>query len=165
MPGRVNQGSSQEHVMQRKIIPGVIDGRQALCCLPPTAMAHEAATMMHERQVGAVMVVTDAQLLGIVTERDLVFRLLAEGRDARATPLAEIMTRAPQTLRPDDSALDALDRMRVGRFRHLPVIDAGKIVGIVSIRDLYEAVRQTLQEELRSAESLIYGEQYGLAAT
>jgi CBS domain-containing protein len=151
--------------MQRRIIPGVIDGEQALCCLPPTATAHEAALMMRERRVGAVMVVVQGRLLGIVTERDLVFRLLADGRDPRVTALAEIMTRDPETLRPDDSALDALDKMRTGRYRHLPVVDGGEIAGMVSIRDLYEAVRRSLEEELQSAESLIYGEQYGLAAT
>lgn len=151
--------------MRRQIIPGVIDGKQALCCLPPEAMAHEAALMMLERRVGAVMVVEGGSLKGIVTERDMVFRLLAKELDARATSLAEIMTPDPETLASGDNALVALDKMRVGWYRHLPVVDGGAIAGMVSIRDLYEAVRAMLEEELRSAESLIYGEQYGAAAT
>jgi CBS domain-containing protein len=151
--------------MRRTIIPGVIDGEQALCCLPPDATAFEAATLMRERRVGAVMVVEGGRLKGIATERDLVFRLLAEGRDARATKLAEIMTADPETLSSDDSALVALDKMRAGRYRHLPVVDGDRISGMVSIRDLYEAVRLSLQEDLQSAESLIYGEQYGTAAS
>jgi CBS domain-containing protein len=151
--------------MKRRIVPGVIDGEQALCCLPPDATAHDAATLMRERRVGAVMIVDGSRLLGIVTERDLVFRLLAEGRDARGTRLAEIMTAGPETLSPGDSALDALQKMLDGRYRHLPVVDGSRICGIVSIRDLYEAARLTLQEELRSAESLIYGEQYGATAS
>lgn len=150
--------------MKRQIIPGVIDGEQPLCCLPSMATADEAAKLMRERRVGAVMIVEQGRLEGIVTERDLVFRLLAEQLDGRATHLAQIMTRDPETLRPDDSALAALDRMRAGHYRHLPVVDGGEIAGIVSIRDLYETVRRSLEEELHSAESLIYGEQYGLAS-
>ena len=148
--------------MKRQIIPGVIDGQQALCCLPPTATAHEAALMMRERRVGAVMVIVKGRLEGIVTERDLVFRLLAEGSDAQQTSLADIMTERPQTLTPQDSAIDALNMMRKGHYRHLPVMDGGEVCGMVSIRDLYEAVRQALEEELHGAEQLIYGEQYGV---
>jgi CBS domain-containing protein len=120
--------------------------------------------LMRERRVGAVMVVEGGKLNGIVTERDLVFRLLADGRDPRTTKLAEIMTADPETLTPDDVALAALDKMRAGRYRHLPVVDGDQIAGMVSIRDLYEAVRLSLEEDLHSAETLIYGEQYGTAA-
>lgn len=151
--------------MQREIIPGVIDGRQALCSLARTATALEAAELMRERRVGAVMVIEGGRLLGIVTERDMVFRLVAAGRDPAATRLGEIMTANPETLSPDDSAVDALDKMREGRYRHLPVLDDGTVVGMVSIRDLYEAVRVALEEELHSAETLIYGDQYGAVST
>jgi len=148
--------------MQRKIIPGVIDGQQALCCLGPEATAREAAEVMRERRVGAIMVVEHGGVLkGIVTERDLVGRLLAEGRDPAATRLDDIMTANPETLRPDESALDALRKMQAGRYRHLPVLDGNDIVAMVSIRDLFEAVRSSLEEELHSAETLIYGETYG----
>jgi len=150
--------------MEQTIIPGVIDGEQVLCCLPGTATAEEAARMMRERQVGAIMIVSEGRLEGIVTERDLVFRLLANQRDPTATLVSAIMTYDPETLRPGDSALAALDMMRLGRYRHLPVVDGESIVGIVSVGDLYEAVRQTLEEQLQSAETLIYGEQYTLAA-
>ena len=147
--------------MQRKIIPGVIDGQQALCCLPPDATAREAAHMMLEAHVGAVMVVDHGRLVGIVTERDMVYRLLAVDREPTATPLSTIMTADPETLSPDDSALDAFDKMRNGRYRHLPVLRGGEVCGMVSIRDLYEAVREMLAEDLHSAETLIYGEHYG----
>lgn len=151
--------------MQRRIIPGVIDGQQALCCLPPAASVREAALMMRERRVGAVMIVDHGRLLGIATERDLVFRLLARDRDPTATTLAEIMTEQPETLSPDDSAIIALEKMRAGRYRHLPVLRGEEVCGMVSIRDLYEAVRQSLEEDLHNAEALIFGEQYGLAAS
>lgn len=150
--------------MQRKIFPGVIDGQQALCCLSPDSTAREAAHVMGERRIGAVMVVEHGVLKGIVTERDLVGRLLARDRDPETTRLAEIMTADPETLAPADSALHALEKMRVGRYRHLPVLDGGAVVGMVSIRDLFEAVRRSLEEELHTAETLIYGEPYGTSS-
>lgn len=147
--------------MQRNIIPAVIDGKQELCSLPPDATAQQAARLLRDRHVGAVLVVDGRRLVGIVTERDLVFRLLAPGREAADTRLADIMTASPETLAPDDTAAEALEKMRKGRYRHLPVLDGDQLVGMVSIRDLYEAVRATLQEQLKSAEALIYGDQYG----
>ncbi len=147
--------------MQRQIIPGVIDGQQALCTLPSDATAQAAAELMAERRVGAVMVVEHGRLLGIVTERDIVFRVVAKGRTADATTLAEVMTPRPETLSPQDSAVAALEKMQAGRYRHLPVLRDDEVCGMVSIRDIYEAVRHHLQEELRGAEALIYGDQYG----
>jgi CBS domain-containing protein len=150
--------------MRRTVIPGVIDGCQALCCMPKESTAQDAAMMMREHRVGAAMVMEGGRLIGIVTERDLVNRLLAMGGDARTTRVGELMTGDPETVAPDDPALLALDRMRSGHYRHLPVLRDHEVCGMVSIRDLYEAVRQGLEEELTSAESLIYGEQYGIAA-
>lgn len=149
--------------MKRTIIPGVVDGHQQLCCLPGSATALEAAIAMRDQRVGAVMVVEGGELRGIVTERDLVTRLLAEGHDPARTCLAAIMTPGPMTLKPDDTAKEALDRMESGRYRHLPVLDGERIVGMVSIRDLFDAVRRSLEEDLHAAETLIYGEQYGMA--
>jgi CBS domain-containing protein len=148
---------------QMRIIPDVIDGQQALSCLSRDATACDAARVMRERRIGAVMVVEHGRLLGIVTERDMVTRLIAEGRSPKETPLGEIMTPDPETLRPDESALDALNKMQAGRYRHLPVVDDEGICGMVSIRDLFEAVRRALEDELHSAETLIYGETYGVA--
>lgn len=150
--------------MQCKIIPHVVDGRQVLCRMTRDATALEAAQTMRERRVGAVMIVEGGRLVGIATERDIVFRLVAAGGDPATVRLGEIMTADPETLGPDDSAINALDKMRAGRYRHLPVLDGDEIVGMVSIRDLYEAVRAVLEEELQSAETLIYGEQYGAVA-
>ena len=147
--------------MQRRIIPGVIDGQQALCTLPPEATAAEAADLMLARRVGAVMVVEHGRLVGIVTERDLVFRLLACSLQPAETKLATLMTPDPETLGPDDTAVAALEKMLAGHYRHLPVLRGDELCGMVSIRDIYEAVRHMLEEELKSAESLIYGEHYG----
>ena len=150
--------------MRRTIIPGVIPNDQELNFLGPQATARDAARLMRERRVASVMVMQGGRLAGIVTERDLVFKLMAEAGDADTTTLVEIMTARPVTLGPNDSVLDALDKMHAGRYRHLPVVDGERVCGMVSIRDIFTACRRALEEDLHTAESLINGEQYGAMA-
>jgi len=147
--------------MNRQIVPDVISGEQALCCLSASARVQEAAELMEDRRIGAVIVMDGGELKGILTERDLVFRVMAKGGDPKTTVIENVMTARPQTIGPKDSAGAALDLMRKGRYRHLPVLDGTELIGIVSIRDLYEAVSSGLEEDLKSAESFIYGDQYG----
>lgn len=147
--------------MQRRIIPGVIDGQQALCTLPPEATVQAAANLMAERRIGAIMVLEGNRLCGIVTERDIVFRVVAKGLPAETTLLAAVMTADPETLTPHDTAMAALEKMQAGRYRHLPVLKGEEVCGMVSVRDIYEVVRAMLQEELQNTEALIFGNQYG----
>ena len=102
---------------------------------PPETTVGKAAELMADRNVGAVMVVEHERLVGIFTERDVVFRVIAQGRDVQATRLAEVMTTAPLTVDPDKSYGHALLIMYENGFRHVPVIENGKPVGIVSSRN------------------------------
>jgi len=106
---------------------------------PITASANSsvsaAARMMKKHHVGAVMVVDDGRLTGIFTERDAVFRVLAEGRDPATTHLSEVMTAAPRTIDADKAVGHALMMMYDGGFRHVPVVDHGKPIGMISARD------------------------------
>ena len=120
--------------MERRIVPDVI-GQQQLVMLPSTATVREAAICMSERQVGAVLVTRDGALEGIFTERDLLHRVVAPGRDPNGTRLVEVMTKNPDTIEADDYAIEALSRMSERGYRHLPVLDQGRLVGIVSRRD------------------------------
>jgi CBS domain-containing protein len=95
----------------------------------------EAAGLMKRSQVGAIIVVERGRLAGIFTERDALFRVIAEGRDPQATRLADVMTRDPQTIAPDKPLGHALHMMYEGRFRHVPVVENRKPLGIVSARD------------------------------
>jgi CBS domain-containing protein len=109
------------------------------------------------------MVGEGTTLTGIFTERDLAFKIVAAGRDPDKVRLAEVMTKNPDTLRPDDTAHDALQRMSKGGYRHLPVVDGGKVVGMVSTRDIYGAVLRELEDELHDREAFIQGTAgYGL---
>ena len=104
--------------------------------LRETATVQSACAAMRDARAGSV-VVTDAagRLTGIFTGRDAVVRVLAEGRDAATTPLGEVMTRAPMTLKPEQSAIDALRLMWDGGFRHVPLVRDGRILGVVSRGD------------------------------
>ena len=144
--------------MHLTIVPDVVKG-QDMVDLPASATALQAARLMVDRDTAAVVILDDAgQLIGIVTERDLTRRVLAQGRDPATTSLESIMTRNPDTLSPLDSALDALELMNVRRFRHLPVVDGSKVVGMVSIRDLYATVKAKLEEDIRETEAFAFGD-------
>ena len=120
--------------MPHRTISEIIENQQLLA-LPSTTSVSEAAERMRRQKVGAVAVVADGRLVGVFTERDALFRVVAEGRDARTTPLAEVMTRDPQTIHPAKPFGHALHMMFEGGFRHVPVVEDGRPVGIVSARD------------------------------
>lgn len=115
--------------------------------MAPEATVAAACAAMHQRRVGAVLVVDDAgRLLGIFTGRDAV-RCLAEGCDAAHTPLRQVMTREPVTLSPHHHAIEALRLFKDGGFRHLPVCEGGKVCGIVSRYDFRAHEHARLDEE------------------
>lgn len=132
---------------QRKIIPDVI-GKQQLLELPETASVRDAAVRMRDRQVGAVLITRGSNLDGIFTERDVLNRVVAVGRDPDRTPLSEVMTRDPQTIGPDELAVDALRYMCEGGYRHLPVVENGQLVGIVSRRDFLGEEMAAVEDEI-----------------
>jgi CBS domain-containing protein len=114
-------------------VASVIEPRKLVVAAPRTSVA-EAARLMRENQVGAVLVVDAERLVGIFTERDAVYRVMAAGGAPAATPLAEVMTRDPVTVAPDETFGYALLLMHEHGFRHLPVVEDGRPVGVVSAR-------------------------------
>jgi CBS domain-containing protein len=148
--------------MKMKIVPDVI-GKQNLILVSPDTTVRDAAKLMATHKIGAVMVGEGTTLIGIFTERDLAFRVVAGGRDPDKVKLAEVMTPKPDTLQSDSTAHNALERMSQRGYRHLPVVDHGKLVGMVSIRDIYGAVLRELEGELHDREAFIQGSAgYGL---
>jgi CBS domain-containing protein len=94
-----------------------------------------AAQLMKLRRVSALLIVENGRLAGIFTERDALFRVMAEGRDPAATRVADVMTPNPRTIAPDRPFGHALHLMYEGGFRHVPVVDHGAPIGVVSARD------------------------------
>jgi len=113
----------------------IIKDQKILTCKAETTVT-EAACLMEQNQSGALMIVQDGRLVGIFTERDALFRVIAKGRDAKATQLAEVMTHDPQTIQPDKSFGHALHLMYEGSFRRVPVVDNGRPIGMVSTCDV-----------------------------
>lgn len=132
--------------------------------LPPSASVQTAAKLMTQHNVGAVMVVEKAKLIGIFTERDMVNRVVAEGLGPEKTPLQRVMTRNPITLEIGESVTTALEIMNKFSFRHLPLLDRGQLVGMISIRDLFSAVHEELKSDIEQKQAFIFGEVYGMAA-
>ena len=116
----------------------VLDRRSdELISLPASASVAEAAAVMAEREVGAVLVMTeDGLVAGIFSERDLLVRVVADGLDPKATTLSLVMTRDVKFVTPGTSSEAALALMHLHRFRHLLVIDGPRVHGLVSMRDL-----------------------------
>jgi CBS domain-containing protein len=111
--------------------------RRLVVSLPPSACVHEAACVMTRANCGSVLVIDSAtSLVGIVTERDLMTRVLAKALDPATTPLSSVLTPNPRCIGPDTKVADAVLMMIERGFRHLPVVaEGGKILGVFSVRD------------------------------
>jgi len=121
----------------------------------PQTSVSKAAKLMARRKVGAVMVVEDHRLVGIFTERDAVFRVIAPGRDSRTTRLAEVMTTAPKTVDPDKSFGYALLLMHENGFRHVPVVENERLIGVVSARDALDPDLEEFVSESQRREHIL----------
>jgi len=133
-------------------------GMDQLYSVPASSMVEEAVELMADKEIGAVVVSTEDQLVGgIFTERDLLNRVVRAGLDPRRTPLSLVMTREVRFVTPGTTLEAALALMYVHRFRHLVVMDGPHIHGIVSMRDpAYHLIRHgegRLEAEIRSAGS------------
>ncbi len=114
----------------------------------------EAARLMAADKVGALLIVEKGQLIGIFTERDILNRVVAANLDPDKTQLAGVMTRAPQTIRPDRPVSHALHMMYEGGFRHMPVAENGVPLGMISIRDALGQELTEFESELERRDTL-----------
>ena len=141
--------------MPIRTIRSLLAGRTANTAAKTTTVA-EAAALMRSRRVGSLLVCDGPKLIGIFTERDALYRVLGQGLDPATTALEHVMTPQPQTINPDEPFRRALQIMYEGGFRHLPVVEFGRPLGMVSVRDaldedLYEMhlaleQRETMRE-------------------
>jgi CBS domain-containing protein len=120
--------------MPDRAIRSIIEDQQPVTVSSEITVA-TAARLMKQHHIGAILVTEGGGLAGIFTERDALFRVVAEGRDPQATQLAEVMTPNPRTIAPDRPFGHALHLMYEGEFRHVPVVEDGRPLGMVSARD------------------------------
>jgi CBS domain-containing protein len=144
--------------MAHRSIRSIIE-QQEVITAPESMTVSAAARLMKDKQVGAILIMDEGRLTGIFTERDALFRVVAESRDANTACLAEVMTRNPRTIHPDKPFPDALHLMHEGGFRHVPVVENGRPVGMISARDalgpeledfIYELLRQEQAQDVLS---------------
>jgi CBS domain-containing protein len=123
----------------------------------PDASVYDAIRQMAERGVGALLVMEGERLAGIVSERDYARKVILEGRASRETPVADIMTADLVLASPDQGVEHCLATMTAHRVRHLPVVQAERVVGMVSIGDLVKAVIADQQHTIEELERYIAG--------
>jgi CBS domain-containing protein len=117
----------------------------------------QALQLMRDHRVRAVLVVDDNKLVGIVTQGDCAIKVLLPGKDAKATVVSEVMTRDPMTVRPADPLEACMGLMANRGFRHLPVLDGGKLVGVVSVGDVVKDQVRQMGEQIGFLETYIKG--------
>ncbi len=136
-------------ILERKPIAGVETVREQ------TTMS-ELVHRLTEKRIGAVVVVDAAQMLcGVISERDVIKGLAPTAELCLKDPVAEHMTREVVVAQPSDSAVSVLEKMTAGRFRHMPVLDNGALVGLVSIGDLVKHRIEMLQRDNEALEEFI----------
>lgn len=135
-------------------IRSVMEQKKLVTASPDTTVLR-ASEMMARRKVGAMLVVENDRLAGIFTERDALFRVMAKRLNPATTPLADVMTSSPVTVTPDKSFGYALVVMHDNGFRHLPVVEDGKLVGIVSARNALDPDLEEFVSESRRREQIV----------
>lgn len=111
-------------------------------------MVVDALRQMRDNRVRSVLVIDDGALVGIVTQGDCAIKVLLPGLDAKHTPVSQVMTANPVTVKPDDRLEGCMAMMAARGFRHLPVLDGGKLVGVISIGDVVKNVIQDLERNV-----------------
>jgi CBS domain-containing protein len=111
--------------------------------ISPTATVYDAIAEMARRQVGALVVLAGGRLVGIVSERDYARKVILQGRSSKETQVQQIMTPCPITVAPPDTVDECMRIVTEKRIRHLPVVDCGEVIGMISIGDLVKTIIST----------------------
>jgi CBS domain-containing protein len=131
-------------------------GNQIFSVTPQDSVLH-AIEMMATRHVGALLVMTHGNLIGIISERDYARKVILKSRSSHDTPVADIMTSPAISVVPEDTIHRCMQLMTDGKFRHLPVVSGGRVVGMLSIGDLVKAVIKDQTEHIQQLERYIAG--------
>lgn len=126
----------------------------------PDNSVFEAIEKMADKNIGALVVVEDGKLVGIITERDYRNKVILKGRTSKTTKVKEIMSSDPITIEPSDSVETCMALMTNRKFRHLPVLEEGRLCGVISIGDLVKAVISKQEVEIHNLRDYISGESY-----
>jgi CBS domain-containing protein len=133
-----------------------VKGTEVFSVTPQDSVLH-AIEIMATRHVGALLVMNQASLVGIISERDYARKVILKNRSSHDTPVGDIMTSPAISVAPEDTVHRCMELMTEGRFRHLPVVKSDRVLGILSIGDLVKAVIQEQSEHIEQLERYIAG--------
>jgi CBS domain-containing protein len=128
-----------------------------VCAVMPETPVYEALEIMADKDIGAVLVMDDADLCGIFSERDYARKVILQGKASRETPVSEIMTSPPVVTTLEQSVDDCLRLMTDYRIRHLPVVSQEAVIGVLSIGDLVNWIIRRQEEEIHHLHHYISG--------
>ncbi len=124
---------------------------RAIFAIEPGRSVFDALGLMADKGIGALLVMEGAELRGILSERDYARKVILAGKSSLTTAVAEIMSTKISTISPEETVANAMRMMTEGRFRHLPVLEKGRVVGMISIGDI---VRTIMEEQQKTIEHL-----------
>jgi predicted transcriptional regulator len=130
----------------------ILNGNDVIYSVGPNALVMECAQKMRDKRIGGLIVMNGEKLIGIFTERDALSRVLAAGRDPRSTTVSEVMTRDPHCVCPETSVGEAMELVTEKRFRHLPIMEDGELLGVLSSRDLTQWLAK---DRMRDVQDLV----------
>jgi len=131
----------------------------AVFSVDPNMMVYRAIELMCEKNIGGLLIVEDGKLVGIFTERDYARKLILKGKSSKDTPIKDLMTSNLVTVTPDTSIDDCMRVMTGRKIRHLPVLDKGELVGVISIGDVVHFVIEEQKSIIEHLEHYITGHQ------
>jgi CBS domain-containing protein len=141
-----------------KLVKHLLDGKgRDIVSVVPDSTVLEAIILMADKAIGSLIVMVDDELLGIVTERDYARKVIIKGRSSKTTRVSEIMTTGVFTTSSTESVNDCMSLMTEKRIRHLPVLEDNRVIGMISIGDLVQAIISDQKEEIEQLENYISG--------
>jgi CBS domain-containing protein len=131
---------------------------QTVVTITPTASVFDAIKLMAEKAIGALLVIEDLKIVGIITERDYARKIVLMGRSSKETPVRDVMTSPVMYVRPDQTNEECMALMTDNRVRHLAVMDNGELIGLISIGDLVKDIISEQKFVIEQLEHYIMGD-------
>jgi CBS domain-containing protein len=125
--------------------------------ISPDATVYEALALMAEKEIGALLVMSGNRLVGLISERDYARKIILMGRSSKETTVAEVMADKPLTVGPRDTVSGCMELMTDHRYRHLPVVDGDRVIGVLSIGDLVNWIVKSHEQTIQQLHGYIAG--------